>query len=193
MSLLVMPLGFTQVLFFRDYWHPQYFTGGGIMGVVGLEELFFSFLIGGIAGVIYEELFGKKYANRHLNGHPRWMLGVTLLAVLWMVAGNIILGFNTMYVTLAGLILASISILILRHDLFKDAFFSGLFTGALMFILYLPWIAIFPGVIQKWWLLKNLSGILLLGVPLEEIMFGFWWGFVAGPAYEFISGLRFKK
>jgi hypothetical protein len=75
----------------------------------------------------------------------------------------------------------------------KDALFSGLFVGGLMFIFYLVFGTLFDGIIQKWWLLKNISGILIFGAPLEELMWGFGWGFVAGPAYEFINGLRFKK
>jgi membrane protease YdiL (CAAX protease family) len=63
-----------------------------------------------------------------------------------------------------------------------------------MLIFYLLFCnVIFRGIIQNWWNIKNLSGILIFGIPIEELMWVFSWGFVAGPTYEFITGLRFKK
>ncbi|OGI67119.1 hypothetical protein A2823_01660 [Candidatus Nomurabacteria bacterium RIFCSPHIGHO2_01_FULL_41_91] len=193
MSVLIAPLGITQIFFFRDYWHPTY-SLGTIFGVVGLEEIIFCFLIGGIAAVIYEEIFGLRYAKRHVKNHLYFMLGCSVLGILGMIIGNIVLGFNSMYVSIVLLLLISIAILIFRHDLLKDALFSGLLVGLFMFISYtLLFNTIFDGVIQKWWLLKNLSGILVSGVPIEELAWAFSWGLVAGPAYEFITGLKFKK
>jgi hypothetical protein len=193
MSFLVAPLGFTQFFYFRDYWHPIY-SLGTIFGVVGVEEIIFCFLIGGITAVIYEEVFGLKYTKRHLKNHPYWMLGFFVLGVLWMLIGNIILGFNSMYISISILLLTGFLVLIFRHDLLKDAFFSGILIGILMFVFYLLFFnTMFNDIIQKWWLLKNISGILILGVPIEELMWAFSWGFFAGPAYEFITGLRLKK
>ncbi len=193
MSILVAPLGITQLFFFRDYWRPSY-SLGTVFDVVGLEEIIFCFLIGGIAAVIYEEIFGLRYAKRHVKNHLYFMLGCSIFGILGMVIGNIILGFNSMYVSITLLLLIGVAVLVFRHDLLKDALFSGLLVGLIMFVFYIFFFnVIFDGIIQKWWLLKNLSGILVFGVPLEELMWGFSWGFVAGPAYEFISGLKLKK
>ena len=85
------------------------------------------------------------------------------------------------------------SFLFFRHDLLKDALLSGLLVGGLMFVFYLLFSLIFDGIINEWWMLKNISGIIIYGAPLEELMWGFGWGFVADPAYEFINGLRFRK
>lgn len=193
MSLLIAPLGFTQFFYFRDYWHPSYFLGT-IFSVVGVEDILFCFLIGGITAVIYEEIFGLRYAKRHVKNYLSWMFAFFIFGIFWMFVGNIILGFNSMYLSITILLLAGIFILIFRHDLLKDAFFSGIFIGGLMFVFYLLFFnTMFNGIIQKWWLLENISGILILGVPLEELMWAFSWGFVAGPTYEFITGLKFKK
>ena len=190
MSLVVAPMGpLSQLFYLRDYWQPQLFNGW----LIGIEDLLFGFAIGGIAAVIYEELFGKKYMKRHLSAHPKWMFGVALFGVAWMYVGSMVLSFNSIYVSIFGFLIIGASILFTRHDLLKDAFFSGLLVGALMLVFYLVFAYLFDGVIQKWWMLKNISGILILGAPLEELMWGFGWGFVAGPAYEFINGLRFKK
>jgi len=190
MSLAIAPMGpLSQLFYSRDYWHPQLFNGW----LIGIEDLLFSFAIGGIATVIYEELFGKKYMKRHLSAHPKWMFAVALFGIVWMFVGNLVLGFNSIYVSTLGFLIIGASFLFFRHDLLKDALFSALFVGGLMFVFYLLFGFIFDGIIQEWWMLKNISGIIILGAPLEELMWGFGWGFVAGPAYEFINGLRFRK
>ena len=58
MSILVAPMGpLSEILYFADYWHPEYLIP--IFGV-GIEDLLFAFFIGGIGSVIYEEAFIKK-------------------------------------------------------------------------------------------------------------------------------------
>ena len=190
MSVLIAPLGpLSELFYLRDYWQPQIFTGW----VIGIEDLLFAFSIGGIAGVAYEVFFGKRYAKRHLHKRSYFMLGIVVFGVLWMIFGNLVLGFNSIYVSTAGFLLIGLAMLVVRHDLLRDALISGLLVGVLMFIFYLLFIPLHTGIIQEWWLLDNLSGVLIFGVPLEELMWGFGWGFVAGPVYEFINGLRLKR
>ncbi len=38
------------------------------------------------------------------------------------------------------------------------------------------------------WLLPNLSGVLVAGIPVEELLWAFGVGMVAGPFYEFFTG-----
>src|SRR3989344_6909047 len=183
MSLLVAPLGpLSQLLYLRDYWKPQLFNGW----VVGIEDLLFAFAIGGITSVIYEEIFGKRYIKGHTKKHFYLMLLFALLGLIWMLVGNLYLKYNSIYVSIVAFIFLGVLILFFRKDLFFDAFWSGIIVGSLMFLFYMFFSAIFPEVIQKWWLLKNISGILVYGAPLEELMWGFGWGFFAGPAYEFV-------
>lgn len=190
MSLVVAPMGpLSQFFYLRDYWQPELFSGW----VIGFEDLLFGFAIGGIAAVIYEIFFGKKYVKRHLPTHSKWMFAVALFGIIWMFVGSMVLNFNSIYVSTLGFLIIGTSILFYRHDLLKDALFSGLLVGGLMFVFYLIFSQLFDGVIQEWWKLENISGILIFSAPLEELMWGFGWGFVAGPAYEFINGLRFKK
>ena len=131
---------------------------------------FSHFLLGG-AAVIYEEIFGKKYAKRHFLNRSSWML-----------------------VFVFGFLLMALVMLILRHDLILDALFSGLLLSLVAFIFYSVFFTlIFPGIIERWWMLSNISGIQISHTPLEELMCFFGWGMVAGPAYEFVRGLGLKK
>ena len=44
----------------------------------------------------------------------------------------------------------------------------------------------FPEVVNKFWNLETVSGILILGVPLEELMYAFTFGMVWSTIYETI-------
>jgi len=191
MSLIVAPMGpISEFFYLRDYWHPEFFNGA----LRSVEELLFGFAIGGITAIIYEVLFDKKYLKKNLKSRSKWLFVVGIFGITCvMIAGNIILGLNSLYVSIVAFLIIGISILIVRRDLLKEAIFSGLFVSLLMLMFYFIWARIFPGIIQEWWLLKNISGIIIFGAPLEELMWGFSWGFATGPAYTFINRLKFKK
>lgn len=185
MSVLVAPLGpLSEFFYLRDYWHPELLFGARI----GIEDILFAFFVGGISSVIYEEIFGKRFTRRHLPGHRKTMFSLAIFGLFWMVLGVVVFGYNSIYVSTLGFILIALVMLAFRHDLIKTALFSGFLMGCLMFVFYLSFLSIFPEAVKQWWLIKNISGILVLGIPLEELMWGFGWGMIAGPAYEFIHG-----
>lgn len=113
MSFLTAPLGFTQIFYFQDYWRPDYFYKP-IFGVIGFEDILFSFLIGGITAVIYEEIFDKHHAKRHLKSHMWWMLSFCLLSMAFMGIGSVILHINFMHLSILFALLVGICIIIFR-------------------------------------------------------------------------------
>src|SRR3989344_6001596 len=121
-------------------------------------------------------LFGLKYSKRHIKNHKVWMGYFALVGGVIMLIGNLLIGFNSIYVSIFVFLIFGMIIIKIRHDLLKDAIISGLLIAAVMFIAYLIFIPMFPGIIQNWWKLNNISGVLILGVPL----------------YEFLNGLRFR-
>lgn len=194
MSLILAPFGpLSQLLYIRDYWRPELFNGW----VIGLEDIIFSFAIGGIASVIYEDFFGKKYVKRHLPRHRMSMLTIVLFVVIFMAIGNLYLGYNSIYVSILVFLIIGLFVILLRHDLLKDAIMSGLLMACLMSLFYfgshLILGKVFDDIIQRWWITGNISGVLIFGLPIEELAWGFGLGFIAGPIYEFINGLKFKK
>jgi len=190
MSLIVAPMGpLSELFYLRDYWQPEFFNSWSAI----IENLFFAFTIGGVASVIYEEFFGKKYAKRHLTSHQKYMFGIALFGIIFMLTGCLILGFNSIYVSIFGFLIIGLFMIALRNDLLKNTLFSGLLVGIIMFVFYFIFGNIFNNIIQRWWLLKNISGIVIFNAPLEELLWGFSWGFVASPTYEFIVGLKLKS
>lgn len=55
----------SEFWYLQDYWRPETFTGT----LIGVEDFLFGFFIGGIGAVIYEEIFGKRFAGRGDRRH----------------------------------------------------------------------------------------------------------------------------
>jgi len=191
MSLICGTLGpISQIWYLKDYWSPQTFTGT----IVGIEDFLFGFFIGGITSVIYKELFNKHISKPKSKRH-HWRL-IFLFTAIAIFIFNIlfyIFSINSIYASIIVFLSMASMMYYFRRDLFIDGLASGIFTGITMFLSYLVYLSIFPEVISKWWFLHNISGILILGIPLEELVWAFSLGLVAGPAYEFFMGLRLLK
>lgn len=187
MSAIFTPFALLDFWFLRDYWSPETFLGTKF----GLETFLFSFLIGGIAAVVYEEFRGFNLVKSLRQ--PTWVLTGSALILLLNFLALKIVGVNSMYFLYGVFLAAAIFILVQRRDLLMDVVGSGLLFGLLGFVLYLIYLTLFPNIIQQWWNLKNLSGILVFGIPLEELLFAFGFGMVAGPMYEVWQGYRLAK
>jgi hypothetical protein len=104
-----------------------------------------------------------------------------------MFAVNII--YQIIIAEAAGLIV----LLLFRKDLIRSSLTNGLvfmimaITGLFIFV------QIYPGIIQKWWLLDKISGILIIGIPLEEYMWHFITGATIGPIYEILKSKGYYK
>lgn len=181
----------SQILYLRDYWHPQILFGLQI----GLEDFLFGFFIGGIATTIYKEIFHKFFYKKPNKSHhwiwfaPSFVL-IGLAVLTFFILG---LGINSIYSSLFMFGVLAFIILCLRKDLVLEAFASGISIMAIMTIFYILFLRIFPQIFERWWMLHNLSGLFLFNIPVEELWWSFAFGMMAGPMYEFFKGLRFKK
>ena len=70
----------------------------------------------------------------------------------------------------------------MRKTLLGGLLFSGLYA---VFMLGLLWSA--PDYIEQVWNLRALSGILIAGIPLEEILFGIAFGMYWTGVYEHLT------
>lgn len=176
--------------FIKDYWHPESLN----FWRLGAGDFFYGFFFGGIANAIYEEIFGRHYAKRkNRKHHWSWFL-IPFFALFFLVFGlPVYFGINSIYAALVSFVAMSAFMIYFRRDLLFDALASGLLVGLLTLFGYLIFLALFPGIVHAWWKLSNLSGIFVMGVPIEELLWAFGLGMVAGPFYEFFMGLKFKK
>lgn len=172
-----------------DWWRPQTITNTK----VGIEDFILGFSNGGIAAVLYEELFKKRLYKRkpHHNDFSAlstFLLSIFIISFLFWGIGSTSFVASSIGMTIAGLVILSH-----RPDLFINALASGLLTALVFVPVYWILIWIFPGWVETTWLFKNLTGILITGIPLEDIVFYFIFGFVTGPFYEYWKGTKLVK
>ena len=182
-SALALPLGpLAEIFYLRDYWQPA------TLSIFYLEDIIFAFGIGGIGGLLYEGLFNinlhKEYKLSIWPTAFLFIFGLSLVAFL-----NLKLGINSIYASaIASLVIGTI-ILMLRKDLIRSALINGLLVAVFMLIVdFVGFVWLFPGSVTQHWLTSNLSGIQIIGVPLEELLWGFGWGFLAHVVYKFLTG-----
>lgn len=189
LSALSAPLGPITVLFFwHDYWSPLY----AFPALAGLEEFIFSFLIGGIGGGAYQALVGGTVPVLELRQKRLWAFGLAGVSLTLFYYGTFVLGINSLYTSLVILgLLAACELAYAKH-LWPRAVVGALCTAGAMFIMYQIWFLIFPDALS-FWNTPALSGIYVLSVPLEELLWGALWGAFAGPAYVFVATSRYIR
>ena len=186
-SLATAGLGLTEPIFVPRYWNPPSLFELAQRTGFDIESLIFSFAIGGIGGVLYNAL-----TRTHLVAVPTTQRTARLhrfhaIALLLPFAAFLPLAFlpwNVIYPAITALVLGSMASVICRPRLAKQALLGGaLFLGFYaVFMLGLKWLA--PGYIESVWNLPALSGVLLGGIPLEELLFGAAFGLYWSGVYE---------
>ena len=187
-SLATALLGLTEPLFVPKYWNP--FTLFDLARRTGfdLESLPFSFAIGGIVFAVYEVLFrmapSQSMANERYEARHRYHVLAVVSAPLVFVILAIVTTLNPIYSSAIALVAGFFATLYCRPDLWLKMIVSGGLFFAVYFFVFLLFNLAFPGYVVAVWNLKALSGVRLLGVPLEELMFAFTFGLYWSSVYE---------
>lgn len=190
-SLLVLPLALTEIFFVPDYWKPD----AVVNAKLSIEDFIFTFAIGGIIAVLYELFLARKFVHKKLCDcfGGEFSHAVTLMVSLIIVfILYFVFKLNFMYAVYFGIAFDLLIISLTRKDLIKDMLMTSFLFGVLYFLFFVFFIRIFPGFIGHW-NFEHLSGILILGVPLEEIVWAFGIGALIGPIYEYILSVKLVK
>jgi len=179
--------GLTQPIFVPEYWNPPSLFELAQRTGFDVESLIFSFAIGGIGAVLYNALAGRSLvplgaperAHRVHRFHRAALLGPFILFLpLYL------LPWNPIYPSIVCLVAGALASALCRPDLRHNILLGGgLFLGLYaLFMLGLRWAT--PGYMEQVWNLPVLSGVLLYGIPLEELLFGLSFGMYWAGAYE---------
>ena len=192
-SVFMAAFGLTQPMFVPEYWNPPSLFELAQRTGFDIESIIFSFAIGGIAAVFYNIILHKRTealspAARHhwRHGWHRWSLATPFVTfpILYF------LPWNPIYAGIAAMLLGAFAAVLCRPDLKSNTLLGGVLFLALyaIFLFGLKWSA--PGYIEQVWNLKALSGIVIYGLPVEELMFGFSFGLVWTGIYEHFTWKR---
>lgn len=186
MSLLASPLGLFDLLYVPTYWIPHTFLNIP----VGIEGIFFSFLIGGIAAGSYAEISHRKL-RKFNKYHKKFSILVVLIIIPTIL---IIQHFYLINISIAmyfALLIGTALAVFIRKDLLKSSIMGAIIFGLIYSIALIIWINIFPSG-KDWFILKGLPKVFLLNAPIYEIIFSFLFGAYWGNLYELLFSYRFK-
>jgi hypothetical protein len=109
-----------------------------------------------------------------MRHHYVWLLWSLAFVAVWALL-------------LVALALGALAAVGCRPDLIRNTLVGGmLFLGLYaVFMLGLRWFA--PGYIEAVWNLPVLSGALIYGIPLEELLFGLTFGMYWSAVYEHVT------
>ena len=187
-SLWTMLFGLTEPLFVPEYWNPPTLFDLAEKTGFDIESLIFAFSVGGIGSVLYglinrsdiEPLHKIERSSKRHRVHFYILLTPFIVFLLLALFTNL----NHIYCGILAMFLGALSTLFCRPDLFKKIWIGGISFLILYFIFFEILNLMYPGYVDIVWNLKALSGIIVLGIPLEELLWGFTFGMYWSSIYE---------
>lgn len=197
LSLLTAPLGLTEPLFVPSYWFPFSLFDMARKTRFDLESLLFSFAVGGVAAILYESLLKtrKVKVSRH-EQHQKTHLLHRLALLSPFLSFGIFYEFtslNPIYSASLAMLIGAIASWLCRPDLLKPMVVGSVSFFILYFGVFLiGFVWLFPGYVEAVWNLPVISRILLLGVPLEELLWAATLGAMWSSVYEHFAWYKYS-
>lgn len=181
-AALSAPFGLLSIFFVPHYWDPVRVVVVG----AGIEDLMFSFAGGGIVWFGATFFFRSRIKMRfHTMRIALVYLGTTFIGISLGMIFNLA-GLSPMAITYLSFSVVVIVFLRMRKQLWllslSGALTYGLFYTILCFLIF----SFHPDFLQQW-NLEALSGVLIVGAPLEELL----WAFGFGAVWPLIIGYGF--
>ncbi len=196
-SLWTSLLGLAEPIFVPRYWSPPSLFDLAQRTGFDIESLLFSFGVGGIASIVYEWFFAVTHVqvspSERLHARHRWhplalAVGPVVFLVLFLATP-----LNPIYSTFIAFVAGGLGTWYCRPELMGRTLFSSALFTAIYFLFFLSLVLVFPGYVRAVWNLPALSGVLVLGVPFEELMFAAGLGFYWSGLYEHLKWRRTRR
>jgi len=189
-SFWTMLLGFSEPLFVPRYWNPPTLFDLAQRTGFDIESLIFTFAIGGTGSVMYKLIY-KKSDTKMNSGemmHRRHRLHIYILTspIPIFLALALFTPLNHIYCGIIAMFVGALLTLYCRPDLKWKIWIGGSLFLIYYFVFFFSLVVVFPDYVPLVWNLKALTGILFLGIPIEELMFAFSFGMLWSSLYEHI-------
>ena len=183
-------LGLTEPIFVPKYWNPPSLFDLAQRTGFDIESFVFCFAIGGIGSVLYNALARRELhpvtaAERHSARHR--LHALALMTPYFSFPLLYALPWNPIYAGIAALAIGATLNVLCRPELGRKTLLGGLLFLALYAAFMVLLVVFAPGYVERVWNLAGLSGVLIAGIPLEELAFGFAFGTYWAGLYEHFS------
>jgi hypothetical protein len=190
MSLLTMPFGLSEPLFVPRYWNPPSLFDLAQKTRFDIESFIFCFAIAGICTVLYDLVIRRAEVqmSESVRRSPMHRLHVLALvspvivffALVWF-------PWNPIYPGIIAMLAGAVAAILCRQDLKTRTWVGGVLFLLLYSVLLQGLRASSPGYVEHVWNFRNLTGIEILGMPLEELLFAASFGMFWSGVYEHIA------
>lgn len=189
-SLITMLFGFTEPLFVPEYWSPPSLFNLALETGFDVESLIFCFGIGGIGAVAYnvvtrQRLQAISFQARLTKRHKHHTLAVITPFILFPVL--MLWNWNPIYPAIMSMIAGGIANSLCRPDLSIKSFWGSVLFLAYYSLYVLGLESLAPGYIERVWNLDALSGLFILRIPIEELLFAASFGYYWTGVYEHLT------
>jgi hypothetical protein len=191
MSLVTLPLGLTEPLFVPAYWTPPTIFDLALRTGFDLESLLFAFAVGGLAATLYDALSGARWQSLPVESRSaarhRWHALALATPVLVFPPVAVLTTLNPIYSTAIALLAAAAASVACRPDLWRRTLLGAAVFALLYFVFFLALVTADPQYVRAVWNLSALSGVLVFGIPLEELLFAAALGSAWSGLYEHLT------
>tara|TARA_R110001592_G_scaffold336019_1_gene621125 strand:+ start:27341 stop:28045 length:705 start_codon:yes stop_codon:yes gene_type:complete len=188
MSIGTAPLGLSEPLFYPDYWFPPTLFRLGETTGFDIESLIFSFAVGGLASSLFgvSDKFELEPLTEHGKSSKRHRYHKFLLSTpLWLfLILEGLTAWNAIYTASLSLLGGAIATVICRPDLLLQAIKGALIFTGFYFLFFSAMAFSHPDFVPLYWNHANISGIQVIEVPVEELLFAFSLGAMWSAFYE---------
>lgn len=193
MALVSIPFGFTESLFYPDYWEPVFLWDLADKIGFGLEDILFVAGLGALTCSIYAFVFRKRFSSVvFTNRKSSLFYAVAVLFITGLlVFAAVLLRIPMIYGSVAIMLLMSAALLAVRRDLILPSLAGGLLTCAVYTCICIIFSVFFKDVFFLVWHGEKFSNIFIAGVLLEEYLYSFAAGVAGTMFYPFVTGRRY--
>lgn len=193
MALASLPFAATEFLFYPEYWQPRMlFDLVEIIGF-GIEDVLFVVGLAMLTSGVYPAVIGAGLsegdgATRSIR-RSLLLLALTAVAVAAAALARVPMIYGAPIIMVA----AAVAMVALRPDLAVPALASAALVTGVYTILSLIFAALIPGIFDLAWNTEHFLDRYVLGIPVEELIYGSASGLVGGIFYPFVTGRRLVR
>ncbi|MBW1892641.1 MAG: hypothetical protein JRI91_02940 [Deltaproteobacteria bacterium] len=195
MALCSIPFAFTERFFYPSYWEPVFLFDLADKIGFGIEDLLFVIGLSAFTSTTYAFFFGvgycmiNKFSLLSVIFKGLTVLGSAFLLIVLVALLNIEMIYGSFGIMLG----ISCFIFMARKDLLIPSLIGGILSTTVYSSLCLCLNALVPGVFKLTWHTDQFLNIFILGIPLEELIYGFAAGMIATAFYPYAFSKRFDK
>jgi len=192
-SLFTMPFGLSEPLFVPEYWSPPSLFDLARSTGFDIESLIFCFGIGGVGAVLYNLASGVRLvpmprAERRHRLHRLHALAVAAPFIAF--PPLYVLPWNPIYPAIVAMLVGSFATMMCRPDLRRKTWIGGVLFVFYYMVFLWGLEGLSPGYIERVWNIGALSGVRILGLPMEELLFAAAFGTCWAGIYEHLMWRR---